>query len=54
MKKSPIKKVIVSYIGYDNLTATFKSVKAAHMYCESIYHQFGFHMIMIENFNVIR
>lgn len=54
MKKSSIKKVNVSYRGFKNLNASFKSIKAARLYCDSIYEQFGFDMIMYESFVVIR
>ena len=54
MKKSRISKVIVTYSGYPNLTASFKSIKCAHLYCESIYEQFGIHMLHKEMICVLR
>lgn len=54
MKKAKITKVVVTYKGYPNLTASFKFIKAARLYCDSVLEQFGSWLLEKELFVVLR
>lgn len=49
MRNKRWKKIVVSYQGYENLTKSFRTRKAADYYCESIRDVFGDFMYCYEN-----